>query len=302
MERILITGGSGLIGRHLAMRLQEKGYEVSIIGRAKHQISSMKSYLWNPDKDEIEPGAIENADYIIHLAGAGIADKRWSAKRKKLILDSRVKTGQLIFEEVKKQKKNPKAFISSSAIGYYGAITSDKVFSEKDPPANDFLGDVCRNWEKMADEFGDLGIRTVKIRTGVVLTKKGGALSRMMIPVKMGIGSPIGSGKQYMPWIHIDDLCNIYIKAIEDDKVEGAYNAVAPEHQTNKEFTKAIAAALNKRLWLPNIPGIIMRIIFGKMSDVLLEGSRVSSGKIESEGFNYLYPKLNLAVKDIISL
>ena len=214
MATILITGGTGLVGIHLCRKLKEKGYNISILSRANKQDTEIPTYVWDIDNKEIEKEAIETADYVIHLAGANIGDKRWTTKRRQLIIDSRVKTGELIFDKTKESKIKLKAFISASAIGYYGTITSDKIFCETDLPSNDFLGETCRQWEQSADRFEELGIRTVKIRTGVALTKQGGALAKMITPVKMGIGSAIGNGKQYLPWIHIDDLCGIYIKAI----------------------------------------------------------------------------------------
>lgn len=300
MATVLITGGTGLVGRHLCKRLQEKGYDVSILGRTRKQKAAIPTFTWDLNEKKIEKEAIDTADYIIHLAGANIGDKRWTAKRKQLILDSRVKTGQLIFSKIKEQNRNLQAFISASAIGYYGTITSDKIFTETDPSSDDFLGDTCKQWEQMTDRFKDLGIRTVKIRTGVVLTKQGGALSKMITPVKMCIGSAIGSGRQYLPWIHIDDLCGIYIKAIEDKQMDGAHNAVAPDHKTNKEFIRTLARVLKKPFWFPNVPAITMKLMFGKMSEILLKGSRVSADKIKTTGYNFLFSDLESAFTDLI--
>ncbi len=301
MATVLITGGTGLIGEHLCKRLLERGYKVAILSRTSRNREQIATYIWDINKLEIDEEAIADADYIIHLSGINIGAKRWTTKRKQQIIDTRVNSGQLVFDEVRKQNKNLKAFISSSATGYYGAITSDKIFSEVDPPADDFLGQTCRAWEDVADKFMGIGIRTVKIRTGVVLTKKGGALSKMIIPVKTGLGSALGNGKQYLPWIHIEDLCGIYIKAIEDTQMIGAYNAVAPEHLTNKEFTQKLAYTLKKAFWFPNIPAFAMKLIFGKMSEILLQGSRVSAQKIQDRGYKFLFPGLESALKQLMS-
>ena len=192
-----------------------------------------------------------------------------------------------------------KALISASAVGYYGAQTSEKVFSETDPPAGDFLGQVCKEWEHAADKFSSMGVRTAKLRTGIVLSKQGGALARLQKPVQWGLASAIGSGLQYMPWIHMDDLCAIYIQALENIKMEGAYNAVAPEHVTNKAFTRRLAQALGKPFWFPNISALALRLLFGRMAVMLLEGSRMSTEKIESTGFIFLYPDLDSAFKEL---
>lgn len=300
MSTVLISGGTGLIGRHLCEKLKNKGYSVSILSRVGKQGSGIRTYAWDIDKREIDEQAIESADYIIHLAGENIGEKRWTNKRKQLIIDSRIKSSQLLFEATKNSNKKIKAFISASAIGYYGAITSDKIFSEADPFATDFLGKTCRQWEKSADRFEELGIRTVKIRTGVVLTKHGGALAKMITPFKLGIVSAIGNGLQYLPWIHIEDLCNIYIKAIEDPKMSGAYNAVSPDHKTNRDFTKTLARILKKQLWFPNIPAIVMKIIFGEMSAMLLKGSRVSSEKVIIAGYKFNFPNLERALVNLL--
>lgn len=300
MATVLITGGTGLVGKHLCKRLQEKGYDIAILSRVGKQEAAIPAYTWDLSKKEIQKEAIDTADYIIHLAGTNIIDKRWTAKRKQLIIDSRIKTGQLIFSKIKEQNKDLQAFISASAIGYYGTTTSDKIFTETNLPANDFLGNTCRQWEQMADRFRDLGIRTVKIRTSVVLTRQEGALSKMVTPVKMGIGSAIGTGRQYLPWIHIDDLCGIYIKAIEDTQMDGVYNAVAPDHKTNKEFTRTLARVLKKPFWFPNVPAITMKLMFGKMSGILLKGSRISADKIKSAGYNFLFPDLENALTDLL--
>lgn len=296
MEKVLITGGTGLIGKHLHKKLIEKGYEVLILSRNKNRVNKSTIFYWNPEKEEIDSEAIEKADYIIHLAGANIGEKRWTAKRKQEIVDSRVKTAELLLKTIQENNLKPKAFISASATGYYGAITTDKTFIETDTPANDFLGKTCFEWEKSADKFAETGIRTVKIRTGLVLTKKGGALEKMLLPVKLGVGSPIGSGRQFMPWIHIDDLCNIYIKAIEDTKLKGAYNAVAPEYIRNKEFIRILAKVLNKPFWFPNVPSFVLKILFGEMSQIVLKGSKVSSEKIIKAGYRFEFNELGSAL------
>ncbi len=298
-SRVLITGGTGLIGQQLGIRLQQRGYEVALLGRRKSSHSDTLFYTWNPDQNEIDRDAINSCDYIIHLAGANIGAKRWTKQRREEIISSRVKSIDLIFNNLSKSSPKLKAFISASATGYYGAITSEKIFSETDPPAGDFLGQVCEKWEDAADKFASLGIRTVNLRTGVVLSKQGGALAKLQRPVQWGVASAIGSGSQYMPWIHMDDLCAIYINALENMKMEGAYNAVAPEQVTNKAFTRRLSQVLRKPFWFPNIPAPAMKLIFGKMAVILLEGSRVSSEKIETAGYTFLFPDLDKAFKKL---
>lgn len=299
MKTILITGGTGLIGRHLCRKLVEKGYDVVLLSRNRNRANSYPVYNWDPGKNEIEGEAIAMADYIIHLAGAGMGDKRWTKKRKLLIADSRIKTTELLFNKVRDTGFKIKAFITASATGYYGSVTSEKIFCESDPPGKDFLGEICRQWEQTAGKFEESGIRTVKIRTGIVLTKKGGALARMITPVKTGIGSALGSGRQYLPWIHIDDLCEIYIRAIGDAQMSGAYNAVAPEHVTNKYFMRTLASVLKKPFFFPNIPALVMKILFGRMSEILLNGSRISSDKILAENYKFSFPDLKSALNDL---
>jgi len=300
LETVLITGGTGLVGRHLCKELQKKGYGISVLSRVAKQSPGMHTYVWDYDKKEIEKGAVESADYIIHLAGESIGDHRWTARRKQLILDSRVKTGDLLFDQVKACKSHLKAFISASATGYYGAVTSEKIFSETDLPFPDFLGEICRQWEESADRFQQSGIRTVKIRTGVILTRQGGALARIKASVQMGLGSALGKGNQYFPWIHIDDLCGIYIKAIEDAQMIGAYNAVAPDHKTNTELMGILSKVLKKPFWPVHIPAIVLKGIFGRMSDILLKGSRVSSAKIREAGYHFLFPDLQDALTHLV--
>jgi len=300
MTKVLIAGGTGLVGKHFSKKLIEKGYDIAILSRTTKNENTLPTYHWNLEKNEIEKEAIQWADFIINLAGENIGEKRWTEKRKQQIIDSRVKAGELLFNTTKEQNKKLKAYISASAIGYYGAATSTKIFTETDNSATDFLGKTCDKWEKVTDKFTTLGIRTVKIRTGVVLTKEGGALSKMITPIKIWMGSALGTGKQYLPWIHINDLCGIYIKAIEDLKMEGAYNAVAPEHVTNNKFYKTIAFVLKKPLWLPHIPSFIMKLIFGEMSKMLLTGSSVSSAKIKAAGYNFQFATLKNALVDLL--
>lgn len=295
MKKVLITGGTGLIGKRLSFLLASKGYEVNVLSRSKSPESKYTTFVWNVKDQFIEEEAFQDLDYIIHLAGAGIADKKWSEKRKKEIIDSRVQSTNLLYNTSKRLKTPLKAFISASATGYYGSVTTATIFTETDQPANDFLGKVCRLWEESIFQFKNDKTRTVALRTGIVLSNDGGALKKMKTPLV----THLGDGKQYMPWIHIDDLCEIYIKAIEDEDFEGAYNAIAPEHITNYSFSKAIAKTF-KIPFLPiGAPSFILKIVFGKMATIILNGSRVSTGKIEKTGFKFKFKSLDKALKNL---
>lgn len=298
MTSILVTGGTGFIGNHLCNLLRSKGYNVLILSRNK--TNSPNTFYWNITENYIDPKAIQIADYIVHLTGAGIADKRWTKKRKKELIDSRVKSTNLLFNKIKEFNPALKGFISASGIGFYGAVTSNKIYSEKDSVGTDFLAEVCKAWESASNQFNSLNIRTVIFRTGIVLSKTGGAFEKMSQPIKLGIGSPIGTGNQYMPWIHLEDLCNLFLEAIENEQFKGIYNATAPEHITNKELTKKIASSLHKKIWLPNVPDFILRLIFGEMAVILLEGSRISSNKIEKTGFQFKFPTIQKAIQELI--
>jgi len=297
MASILVTGGSGLIGKYLCNLLKSKGHKVSILSR--NETSNDSDFYWDISNNYIDSKAITSAEYIIHLAGAGIADKRWTSARKKNLIDSRVHSTNLLFNKVKVLNPDLKAFISASGIGYYGAITSKKIYSETDNPGNDFLSEICVLWEKAALQFNSINIRTVVFRTGVVFSKEGGALEKIIKPIKFNVGAALGTGKQYMPWIAMEDLCYMYVSAIENSEFNGIYNAVAPDHVTNKELTKSIAKTLKKTLWLPNIPSFFLKIMLGELAVILLEGSRVSSEKIKSTGFKFKYNLLKRFLLEI---
>ncbi len=299
--KVLITGGSGLIGKALAHELHQKGYEIGILGRNNENTLNLpyQFYSWNIDAGTIDKEAVENTDYIIHLAGANISEKRWTALQKINIEKSRVKSAEMLFNACIENNVNLKAFISSSAIGYYGTFTSENILDETAGPGNDFLAEIGIKWEKAADLFRDKGIRTVKIRTGVVLSHMGAAYVKMSKAVKFGLGSAFGNGKQYVPWIHLDDIISIYIKAIEDESMKDIYNGVSPNSLNNKELILAIAKSLKKPCWLPNIPAFIIRAAFGEMSDILLKGTRVSANKIIQQGFEFKYADINIALNDL---
>ncbi len=261
---VLITGGSGLVGRQLSSLLLSQGFDVSVLSRNTHSEGKARVYGWNPEKEIINPEIFKGVDYVVHLSGASIGEKRWTKKRKKAIVSSRISSARLLHKIITENHIDIKAFISASAIGYYGTVTSEKIFSEEDPPSEDFLGTTCRLWEEEADRFEHSGIRTVKIRTAVILWKNDIALGRLMRPARFGIVVRLGSGRQYFPWIHMDDLCNIYLKALRDDSMRGVYNAVAPEHINHDNFVRTMARVMRKPVFLPrdsadNIAGCIGR-------------------------------------------
>lgn len=294
--KILITGGSGLIGSRLSEMLIDQGYDVAHLSRSQEKFSHYKTFRWNVQEQYVDDNAIAYADYIVHLAGAGLADEKWTNERKREILRSRVDSAQLLLESLRKKGNHVKGFISASAIGIYGN-SGDRLMSEESSYGEDFLAEVCKAWEASVWQLKDLGLRTVILRTGIVLSNKGGALPQMARPIKMMAGAPLGSGKQYMSWIHLDDLCRLYIRAIEDTQFEGVYNAVAPHPVTNKEFTEALAEAMNKPLVLPKVPSFALNLMLGEMSEVVLSGQRVSANKVLQTGFTFEYNYLDEALE-----
>lgn len=287
-KNVLLTGGTGFIGKHLTDVLIESGFTVSILSRSSRKNTpAITYYKWNLKDNFIDKDAILNADYIIHLAGEGIVEKRWTKNRKKAILESRTKPIELIFSILKENNKTLDAFISASAVGLYGGITSQEICTENTPPANDFLGTTCQKWEAAADEIASLGIRTVKIRTGIVLGKDEGFLKKITPSFKAGFGAILGSGKQYIPWIHVEDLCQIYLKAIVDTEMQGAYNATITDNTTNATLSRILAHLYGYSIWLPNIPEFLIKLALGEMSIAVLEGQRISSEKIQKAGFEF---------------
>lgn len=301
-KNVLISGGSGFIGSHLTGLLIAKGYSVSILSRSEKQNKGdIFYYKWDVANQTIDESAVLNADYIIHLAGENIAEKRWTAKRKAAIIDSREKSTQLLYSVLKKNNKKLDAFISASAVGIYGAVNGEEICLENTPPANDFLGYTCQKWEGALDFIENLNIRTVKIRTGLVLGKNDGFLKKLIPLFKFRLGSALGSGKQYMPWIHVDDLCNIYLQAVLNPNMEGAYNAAVNDNTTNTIFSKTLARIFGYSIWLPNVPAFVLKLVMGEMAVIVLTGRRVSSDKIEETGFQFKFKNLEEALKDCLT-
>lgn len=278
----------------------QRGHQISHLGRRKHYNESVKSYTWNIDNHQIDPEALHRVETIIHLAGAGIADKRWTSDRKREILESRTNSTRLLHNELQKGDHGVKAFVSSSAIGYYGFANKEEIFTEASNQGNDFLSTVTGRWEKEVDTIAMLGIRVVKLRTGIVLSEKGGALMEIVKPIRFFVGAPLGSGKQYMSWIHIDDQCGIFIKAVEDHTMNGVYNCVAANPVTNRELTVAIAKTVHRPLILPPVPGFILKILIGEVAELVLNGNKVSGLKILQAGYRFKFENLNEALADLL--
>lgn len=299
MKNVLITGGSGLVGTELSALLKEKGYQVAHLTRSKKENYPYQQFEWNIGKMQMDEEAIRFADVIIHLAGAGVADKKWTSERKKVILKSRTDSAALLFETMSKLPEDlPQQFISASAIGYYGMDTGNQMMDEKSDAGNDFLAEVTKKWEAAADQFEILKIPVAKIRIGIVLTEKGGALPQLAQPIKLMAGAPLGSGDQWMSWIHLEDLCRLFLFAI-DKKLSGTYNGVAENPVTNAEMTKAVAKQLNKPLILPKVPAFAMKLILGDMAQMVLGGNKVSAEKTIQTGFEFKYKQLETALEEI---
>lgn len=302
-KNILITGGTGFIGKNLTAELLKRNYTVSILTRnSKANTDGITYYVWDVSNNQIEEEAILKADYIIHLAGENIGEKKWTAHRKEAIRDSRTQSAQLIYSVLKKHNKRLEAFVSASGIGIYGAVNGEGICTENTLPANDFVGKICQEWEKSADLMSGLGIRTVKIRTGLVLGKNEGILNKFIPIFRKGLGSALGSGQQYMPWIHVHDLCRVYIEAIENKHMSGAYNATINDSTTNSSFSKALASSLGRPMLLPKIPSFVIQLGMGEMASLVLTGRRVSSDKIKKLGFRFEFKNLRKALKDCVKV
>jgi uncharacterized protein (TIGR01777 family) len=284
---ILITGGTGLVGTQLQSLFRDKGYNVAVLSRSRSK--GKHSFFWNVELQEMDKEAIEFADVIIHLAGENVSRKRWTAAQKKKIIDSRVKSTKLLEEGIKKAKKKPNLFISASAVGYYGLEPTDKESVEVDSPGNDFLAKTVVEWEESVLKIEELGIKTIRLRLGVVIAKEGGFLSKIKNIVNWGLASPVGSGKQFVAWIEISDLCSMFDYLINNETSYSVYNAVAPENITNRELMKVMAKEMSRPFIMPAVPAFAVRLLYGEMGDIILYGKKVSSKRIEEEGFSFKY-------------
>lgn len=297
-EIVLITGGSGMIAQRLSMLLENSGFEVRFLSRHK---KSEKHFIWDIESGYIDAKVFDNLDHIVHLAGANISEKRWTNHRKKEILESRTKSTQLLFDAVKNYPNKIKTYIATSAVGYYGTTNQSIEFNEHSPSGTDFLASVCKEWEAVSIKFKThQHIRVATLRLGVVLSQHGGALEKMANPIKLHMGAVLGTGEQQIPWIHIDDLCQLIKFIIENNQIEGVYNTVAPQHISNKEFTLLLAKKLQKKIWLPKVPAFVLKLILGEMATIVLNGNKVSSSKLCSTTFNFKYPTLSQALDSLI--
>ncbi len=299
--RVLITGATGLIGSKVTELCREKGIEVNYFTTSKDKIKNKagyKGFYWNPEKEEIDPKALEGVSTIINLVGESIA-QRWTREQKEKIIDSRVETAHLLYKTLQDNEHQVNHFISASAIGVYPS-SIEKLYTEEDKAVDDsFVGKTVMLWEEAANNFADLGMDVAKVRIGLVLAEKGGMLEKLKEPVNFNVGAPLGSGKQWQSWIHIDDLAGIFMHILEN-KLEGTYNAVAPNPVTNKELVHEVADKMGKPVWLPNIPSIAIKTVFGEMSRLVLSSQLVSNNKIEQRGYRFQYTNLARALENLI--
>lgn len=297
--RILITGATGLIGSEIVKQCSAQNIEVNYLTTNKSKLSAeanYKGFYWNPSKNEIDSDCLKGVDAIIHLVGASIS-KRWTEAYKKEILLSRTKTSELLFNTLKNTANQVKHIVSASAIGIYPNSLTNYYSEDNTEVSTSFLGKVVEQWETAVDVFSTLNIKVAKIRIGLVLSAKGGALPEIARPIKIGAGAAFGDGKHWQSWIHVTDLATLFLHTLEHN-LEGIYNGVTPNPETNTQLTKAIAKQLKRPLILPNIPKFAMNFILGEMHILLFESQRVSSKKIQDSGFNFKYYNLEMALEE----
>lgn len=293
--KILITGGTGFIGKELQKQLKESGHEVVILSRRGGD------FLWNPDKGEMDGRALEGVDAIIHLAGAGIAEKRWTDSRKEELIQSRVQSSQTLYQALKQHSHQVKTLVSASGIGYYGADTGEKLCEENSEPGHDFIASCTQAWESSLQGIEGLGIRVVKFRIGLVMGNGGGIFPVLQKPIRWFVGANIGTGKQWQSWIHLQDLISMFQWALQEKSMNGVYNAVAPEPLRQSDLNKQLARAMHRPLFLPAVPAFVLRLVLGEMALLVTGGNLVSSNRIQKEaGFSFRFVRFSEALKDLI--
>ncbi|MBE7172038.1 MAG: TIGR01777 family protein [Williamsia sp.] len=307
MQTVLITGGTGLIGRQLTRHLISKGYQVIVLTRelpTEKANPPLRYALWDIEQQTIDKDAILQADYIVHLAGANVGEKRWTKKRKEEIVSSRIQSSALLIKGLTENGNKVRALISASAIGWYGEdprIPNPHPFVETDPPDEGFLGHTCKLWEDSIQPVTGLDIRLVILRTGLVLDNSGGVLAAFKKPVYFGLAGILGNGKQIMSWIHVDDICQMYLAAIEQENLHGPYNAVAPKPVSNKELTLHLAKTMKGKFYVSaHVPGFLLETALGEMSTEVLKSTTVCCDKIRKAGYNFKFPTLEGAIDDLI--
>lgn len=287
MRRVLIAGGTGFVGKQLIDFLVGKGYSIHVLTRKPmaNPLENICFFRWDIERQYIDKKAFEGVEILINLTGANIGEKRWTNDRKKEIIDSRIKSINLLYQYISENKFNINTFISSSAVGFYGAVTTDKTFAETSESGNDFLASVCQKWENAALEFKDLGVRTVILRKGVILGKDGGMVKKLSPLAKLGISVSLGSGKQYLPWIDIRDLLKLYEFIILNPQVKGIYNVVSEQQITMSDFSTTLLKTFKKKIFSFNIPSLFIQLFFGEMSIMFLQGSPINNDKLKETGF-----------------
>ncbi len=300
-ETVLITGGSGLLGSYLTPLLKEKGYQVRLLGRGFRNRQSEGLFYWDPEKDEIDAEALNGADYLIHLAGESVAGKSWSDERKKRIMESRTLSTRLLLNTITRTGYKPAKVIAASATGYYGSATSDRIFSETDPAGSDFLADVCVRWEGESARFAkEAEIPLATVRIGVVLAREGGALQEMVRPMRFAFGAVPGTGKQWVPWIHIADVAGIILHLIQNPGLTGTFNLTAPGFADMNTLMKAASKSMNRFVSPLPVPAFALKAMLGEQAIIVLEGSRVSGEKISRSGYTFRFAGIQEACDDLL--
>ncbi|WP_316791202.1 TIGR01777 family oxidoreductase [Pedobacter frigoris] len=297
-KQILITGATGLVGKKLIAALQQDGHSISILSRKNKPIKNVKVYLWDVYNQKIDSACLDGIDTIIHLAGEPIAEKKWTKERKQQIIDSRVMSTHLLYKTIKETQAPVTTFISASAVGYYGD-REDEILTEESSNGTGFMARCCMLWEDAVDEGKSLNLRIVKFRIGFVLAKNDGALASLDKPIRFFVGAPLGTGKQWIPWVHIDDIVSMFKLATDHPTFEGAYNACAPFPVTNATLTKAVAKELHRPVWPLKVPEKVLEMILGKMSVVVTLSTNTSAQKLLNAGFIFQYTHLEDALADI---
>ncbi len=299
MKNIIIAGGTGLVGQRLTRILKQEGYTVSWLSRDTNRKTDTKCIYWNPTKGEMDTASIPPNSILINLAGGNVAEGRWTQKRKNILIESRVKGNQLIRQKIESGDLQIDSYISASAIGIYGE-KGDQICQESIPAGKGFLSECTIKWEDAIQEVQNTGVRTVVFRIGIVLSSQGGALEKMMLSFKGGMGNWFGKGDQWYSWIHMDDLCGMFLHAIRTDSLSGIFNAVAPHPATNKQLIKSIGKAKGKSFIYAPVPTFVIRTIMGEMADIVLTGTKVDASKIIGSGFTFKFPELIPALKDLL--